>query len=81
MSQFHYGSIKTKKKARIEKIDDNSLNSTMVRLKQIWNLLMAKNLKSLSQFHYGSIKTGVKTMQILTKKESLNSTMVRLKLC
>ena len=55
-SQFHYGSIKTKL-LLLDKQQQFSLNSTMVRLK----LYFTGNLHidSRSQFHYGSIKTKI----------------------
>ncbi len=57
MSQFHYGSIKTKQKedGTVEKTA--GLNSTMVRLKQAENGEEYVGDYKVSQFHYGSIKT------------------------
>ena len=45
------------------------LNSTMVRLKLIYSLIMEVNMKR-SQFHYGSIKTKQQQFSIDANKKS-----------
>ena len=57
LSQFHYGSIKTKLCTIISR-KLKRLNSTMVRLKLSLCTTISRKLK-LSQFHYGSIKTEI----------------------
>ena len=76
MSQFHYGSIKTKL-YNILALPIACLNSTMVRLKLI--RINNKREYDKSQFHYGSIKTKYEWFKNKETFTGLNSTMVRLK--
>ena len=58
LSQFHYGSIKTRSLLCLDTVGLISLNSTMVRLK-LMTKESVKRAALKSQFHYGSIKTTI----------------------